>query len=360
MNSHERVMTAVDLGEPDRVPLDFSANDATLERLQSDLECATYRNLLSRLNIDIVDIRGVVDPIYNGPIPKQRELAGGVMENFWGWRRKIMQTATGEEECFCDFILKDCSSVEELADHKWPSPDWFDFDDFSRRLEPWHDYAVMASGASIWQHPSFLRELDQLLMDLVMNPEMAEFLLDKFTNFYVAYFDRMFDSAPGQVDILRIADDLGMQDGLLLSPQLFRQFFAPRLRRLVEMAHSHDVKVMFHSCGAITPLIDDIIDIGVDILDPLQVRAEGMDPAMIKDEFGDRICLHGSIDTQYLLPQGAPEDVRSTARKMMDVLGADGGFILAPCHVLQTDVPTENILALYETKREIRDVCNSF
>ncbi|MFZ4696004.1 MAG: uroporphyrinogen decarboxylase family protein, partial [Verrucomicrobiia bacterium] len=129
------------------------------------------------------------------------------------------------------------------------------------------------------------------------------------------------------------------------------RYVAPRLRRLVDMAHAHGVKVMFHSCGAIIPLIDDIIAVGVDVLDPLQVTAQGMDPATIKTRFGDRLCLHGAIDTQYLLPHGSPDDVRQTVREMMDVLGRGGGYILSPSHVLQTDVPTANILALYEEPR---------
>jgi uroporphyrinogen decarboxylase len=106
---------------------------------------------------------------------------------------------------------------------------------------------------------------------------------------------------------------------------------------------------MFHSCGAITGFIDALIEIGVDILDPIQVSAANMDPAQIKSKYGSRICLHGSIDTQYVLPQGSPEEVAENVRQMIDIIGCDGGFILAPCHVLQTDVPTENVRAMYET-----------
>src|SRR5690606_2748051 len=137
---------------------------------------------------------------------------------------------------------------------------------------------VMATGASVWQHPSFLRSLEALSMDLLAEQEMAKFLLDKFTDFYVDYFDRMLDAAKGRIDILRIADDIGTQQGLMFSPQVFREMFAPRINRIIDMAHSHGVKVMFHSCGAIIPLIDDIIACGADILDPLQARAKGMDP----------------------------------------------------------------------------------
>ncbi len=233
MNSKERAMTAVARGRPDRVPLDFSANAATLQRLHVDLQAPTHMDLLRRLHVDMVDLRGVVDPVYCGPIPKEQWLAGGVKQNY-----------------------------------------------------------------------------------------------------------------------LRIADDLGTQHGLLISPAMFDRIFAPRLARLVDMAHSHGVKVMFHSCGAIVPFIERIIALDIDVLDPIQVAADGMDPQVIKTSFGQRICLHGSIDTQFVLPRGQPSDVGSAVRSMIDTLGVGGGFILAPTHVLQTDVPTANVLALYDTAYE--------
>jgi uroporphyrinogen decarboxylase len=353
MNPRDRVLAAVALTMPDRTPLDFSANPPTLARLNRELGTVSHRGLLQRLHVDIVDLRGAVDPIYRGPIPRERRLPGGVIENYWGWRTRLMSTATGDENCYCDFALGGCETVEQLAAHPWPKADWFDFGGFAARLDEWRGFALMATGASIWQHPSFLRGLDQLLMDLLTDPDMAAFLLDRFTEFYVSFFDRMFTAAPGRIDILRIADDLGMQDRLLIGPEIFDSFFAPRLLRLVDMAHSHGVKVMFHSCGAIAPLIDRIIALGVDILDPIQVAAKGMDPGPLKAAFGSRICLHGSIDTQYVLPRGSPAEVGRAVRDMIRILGAGGGFILAPSHVLQTDVSTENIVALYDMAHEV-------
>lgn len=345
-------MTAIERGRPDRVPLDFSANPATLERLMRDLNVGSHAALLDRLHVDVVDLRGVVDPVYRGPIPFQRERSDGVRENFWGWRTRLMNTAMGIEDCFCEFILRDCRTREELEAHPWPRPGWFDFEGFADRLRPWEGLARMATGASVWQHATFLRGIEQLLMDMLEAADLADLLMDRFTDFYVAYFDRMFASAPGRIDLLRIADDLAMQHGLLISPAMFDRFFAPRLRRLVDMAHSHGVKVMFHSCGAVVPLVERIIALGVDVLDPIQVAADGMDPAAIKQRFGSRICLHGAIDTQHLLPHGSPADVSEAVARMIGVLGADGGYILAPSHVLQTDVPTENVRALYDTAYE--------
>lgn len=352
MKPKQRVLTAVSLAEPDRVPMDFLPNPWVMARLHRDLGTTTHRELLERLRSDIVDLRGVVDPQYCGPVPQRRELGDGVRENFWGWRQKVMQTATGPEECFVEFVLADAASIEDFQRHRWPEADWFDFSDFAARLAPWQDFAVMASGASVFQHPTFLRGIDNLLMDMAVQPELAHWLMDRFTDFYLDFFDRMLTAARGQIDILRAADDLGTQRGLFFSPDMFRTFLKPRLKKLVDMTHSHGVKFLFHSCGAVRPVIEDLIEIGADILDPLQAAADGMEPQALKQTYGDRVCLHGGICTQYLLPGGAPDEVRAEVRRRLEILGHGGGYILAPCHVLQTDVPTENILAMSDAGLE--------
>jgi len=344
--SKQRVLTAVNLAQPDRVPMDFHANPWVLERLHRDLGTRTHRELLQRLRSDVVDVRGVVDPKYYGPVPQSRELGDGVRENFWGWRQKVVQTATGPEDCFVEFVLADATSIEDFQQHRWPDADWFDFSEFGAGLADWQDFAVMASGASVFQHATFLRKTDHLLVDMATQPEMAHWLMDRFTDFYLGFFDRMLTAAKGRIDILRTADDLGTQRGLFFSPEMFRTFIKPRLKKLVDMTHSHGVKFLFHSCGAILPLIEDLIEIGVDVLDPLQAAADGMHPQALKDAYGDRICLHGGICTQYLLPRGTSDEVRSEVRRRVEILGNGGGYILAPCHVLQTDVPTENVLAV--------------
>ena len=349
MTSKERVLTAVNLAQPDRVPMDFHGNRWVLDRLSRDTNVKTHRELLERLHSDIVDLRGLVDPSYCGPVPYSRELAGGVRENYWGWRQKVVEAACGPEEQYVEFVLSDATTVEEIEKHPWPDPDWFDFTDFGERLEPWKEFAIMATGVSGLQHPSFLRGIDNLMIDMAAVPEMAHAIMDRFTEFYLAYFDRMLTAADGRIDILRQADDLGTQHSLFFSAQMFRTFIKPRIAQFVDLAHSHGVKFMFHSCGAIRPVIEDLIEIGVDILDPLQAAAAGMEPEGLKREYGSRICLHGGIDTQYLLPQGSPDEVRREVQRRIEILGEGGGYILAPCHVLQLDVSTENVLAMSET-----------
>lgn len=347
MTGRERVLATLNGNVADRVPLDMHANPFVQARLHRELGTRSHVELLTRLGVDVVDLRGVVDPVYCGPRPAVRNLGNGIRENIWGWRQKVVEGAAGPEECFVDFALAEATSIEELAAHEWPSPDWFDFTGFAEDLRPWKDFAVMASGASVFQHPTFLRGMDTLLMDMALQPELAAYVMDRYTDFYVEYFDRMLTSAAGRIDILRIADDLGTQIGLVFGPDMFDTFIAPRLRRLVEMAHSHGAKVMLHSCGAIRPLIERIIAVGIDILDPLQALAAGMEPEGLVADFGGRIVLHGGICTQQLLPHGAPKAITAEVERRLDI-HAGTPYILAPCHILQADVPTENILALAE------------
>jgi uroporphyrinogen decarboxylase len=161
MHSKTRVLATIALDQPDRVPLDFSANAVTLARLRHDLDATTHKALLRRLHVDIVDLRGITDPVYSGPIPQQRALPGGVKENYWGWRTKVMRTAMGPEEYYCEFVLGECNTLAELEAHTWPEVDWFDFSGFAERLEDWAEWAIIASGASIWQHPTFLRGIER-------------------------------------------------------------------------------------------------------------------------------------------------------------------------------------------------------
>ena len=139
-----------------------------------------------------------------------------------------------------------------------------------------------------------------------------------------------------------------MQTGPMISPDMYRRFFKPQHRRIFETAHVHGAKVMQHSCGAVTEFIRDFIEIGADILDPVQTTAAGMEPARLEREFGADICFHGGIDTQGVLAAGSPDDVRRQIDQLVRGFGDDGGFILAPAHYLQSDAPWENIMAIFE------------
>lgn len=349
MTGKERVLAAINMKPVDRQPRDFHGCTDVVNRMHTHFGTTTYRQLLDRLHSDMVDIRGIVDPKWVAPFEKVKHLPDGSTEDYLGFRKKPQQTVFGLVEEHCDYIVSECEDIEEIAErYTFPKVEWFDFSGMSQALKEYEDLAIMASGASVFQHPTLIRRMDQFLCDLAAEPEIAEYLMDGYTDFYCAYYDAMFRACPGQIDILRIADDLGMQDRPLIGRDMVAEYIIPRVKRLCDMAHSHGIKVMFHSCGSVFPYIDLLIGAGVDMLDPLQPLAKDMDPENLAAHYLGKICLHGSIDTQYLLTRGTPEEVARTVQRHCDILGAKGtGFIIAPAHTLQPDMTTENIAAMY-------------
>ncbi len=349
MTSKERVLAAVSMQPTDRQPRDFHACGVVQDRLAEHFGTRTHRDLLQMLNSDIVDIRGIVDPEWVAPFPKVVKNADGSTVDYLGFCKNVKQTVFGPVEEHSDYLLSGCDDLEEIRKFRFPKVEWFDFSKMSERLKEYEAFAVMASGASVYQHPTLVRGLEAFLCDLLSEPETADYIIAAYVDFYDDYFEAMFTACPGQIDILRIADDLGMQDRALISIELFETHFLPSIKRLCDMAHSHGVKVMFHSCGAVFNYIDLLIGAGVDILDPLQPNAFGMNPEHLKECFEGQICFHGSIDTQYVLPTGTPDEVRAQVRKHMAILGEKKtGFIIAPAHTLQPDVKIENIIAMYD------------
>lgn len=354
MNSRERVLCTVNMEQVDRTPSDFETVPVVLERLYKHFKIDNYRELLDKLRVDIVDIRGVVDPVWVADFDKRWHVGNGVYQNYLGWQMKSNQTEFGPVEEHCGYILSEYQTIKEIENYNWPKVEWFDFSYMRNTLDEYKGLAVMASGASIFQHPTLIRGLDNVLCDMLINTDMANYVIDKFTNFYLEYYDKMFTECKGMIDIFKIGDDLGMQDRMLVSMDLFDKYFAPNIKKLSDMAHSHGVKIMFHSCGAVYDYIPSIIKAGVDILDPIQTSAKGMAPERLRDSYLGEICLHGSIDTQFTLPKGSPENVAEEVKNNIEILGSKHtGFIIAPSHTLQPDVSIENILALYDTVQEM-------
>lgn len=350
MTGKERVLAAINMQQPDRCPRDFHACGVVLERLYEHFGVSKYRELLDCLHSDIVDIRGVVDPEWTAPFPREFVRPDGSVQDYLGFVKRVQDTVFGPVAEHSDYLLQDCLDIDEMKEiYRFPKVEWFDFSAMSERLKEYEDLAIMASGASVFQHPTLIRRLDMLLCDLLTEPETAEYIIDGYTDFYCAYYRAMFEACPGQIDILRIADDIGMQDRPLLSRKLFKEIILPRIRRLCDLAHGYGVKVMFHSCGCAFNFIDLLIEAGVDILDPLQPNAKDMNSENLFAHFAGKICFHGSIDTQNVLPRGTAEEVRDQVRRHYAILGQPGsGFIIAPAHTLQPDVSVENIVAMYE------------
>ncbi|MBT9170673.1 MAG: Uroporphyrinogen decarboxylase [Actinobacteria bacterium] len=197
------------------------------------------------------------------------------------------------------------------------------------------------------------RGFEDFYIDLGTHSKFATILLDGITEYFLAWFGEYLDTVGDYIQIIAQGDDLGMQDRMLLPPNLYRKYIKPRHQKVIELIKSKTrAKVFHHSCGAIFPLIGDLIEIGVDILNPIQPRAEGMDTWELKRVYGQSITFHGGVDVQTVLPRGTTDDVVEEVKERIASLGPGGGYILAASHNIQADVPPENIVAMFEAAQE--------
>jgi uroporphyrinogen decarboxylase len=255
--------------------------------------------------------------------------------------------------------LAEARSPEELAAYPWPRAEWFDFRPMRRAAERLGDYYLVNAAdrlnrTSVLKAAIYLRGMDRVMLDLGLAPEFAKALFARIARFYLECNAAMFEAAGGCLDLFFMGDDFGTQSGLLVGPEMWREFFAPHLAAFAGQAHDAGLKVMLHSCGAIAGLLEDLAGCGVDVINPVQPGAAGMEAAGLKRRFGARLGFHGAIDIQRTLPEGTPDEVRAEVRARFRDLGAGGGYIAAPSHNLQPDVPTGNILALFDAARECR------
>jgi uroporphyrinogen decarboxylase len=294
-------------------------------------------------------------PRYIGP--KRQALEDGSFEDLWGVTRTFVRVASGNT--YRDVIrnpLKEMATAGEIeAYEKWPRAEDFDYSDLRKACQKQKKYALVLGGmpgcATVFIQCWYLRGLDQVLMDLVLSPKLAQAIIERITQFQVEYHRKLLEEIGDLVDILMLADDYGTQTSLMMSPTHFRTFFKRPTLELIELGKRYDLKIMLHSDGNIRKLIPDFIEMGIDILNPIQNVCTEMDPLVLKREFGQDICFHGGMDTQEVLPHISPDKVGSEVRKQIEILGKGGGYILSPTHMVQLDVPKENILAMYRTPR---------
>lgn len=355
MDSRERVAITLAHEVPDRIPMNFRAVDAVAERLMRHFG-TDYEGLLQRFK---VDFREITPPYVGKELPV---LSDGTILDYWGVGRSIVQHADGGRDMMVTHHpLKNAHTVEDVKNHNWPKVEWFDMSVVPSLCRENRGYALSTHGIhvegyhGVFHMLTYLFGMENGIMYLASRPDLINAAIEEIMKFFVSYYDNFLKAGGGEIDLLFYKDDFGSQNSQLISAKMFREFFLPTIRQLVDLAGSHDVKFVQHSCGAIFKFIPDFIDAGVAVLDPIQVTAKGMDIVELKKEFGDRLVFHGGIDTQVLMPTGTPDDVRSATRRTIEVLGARGGYFFSPAHRFQADTGNENILAAYETAHEYGD-----
>jgi uroporphyrinogen decarboxylase len=255
--------------------------------------------------------------------------------------------------------LAGMNDPEELENYTWPALEYWDFSEIELQCHQHSEYAIMTApgiaSPGIFQYPvQNLIGVERSFTEPFMNPEFFNNLIEKVLEFHVAFIDRFFAAAAGKIDFFRIGDDFGTQQGLLLDIDTWKTFFQPAFRTMADTAKKYGAHYYQHSCGSIRELIPSFLEAGVEVIDPLQVKATGMIPSELKKEFGKILTFSGGIDEQDLLPNGSTDQVKKGVREMINIMAPGGGYFLGPTHNFQDDIPTENILAMYEAGKEPR------
>ncbi len=374
MTPRERVLAALNHQEPDRVPLDLSqvAGDG--------ITLTAYRNLLKHLGIqrepkvknlytqaahvdeDVlqrlhIDVRGVG---LGGPDGfRNKWLNEYTFEDEWGVVR-----AMPPGSFYYDLIRAPLAEDDTLAAvdrFRWPDPDnpgrTRGLGEKVRRLRRETEFAVAVDlNCSFFLRCCELRGWENFYTDLVANVEFAEALMDRYLEFRLRVAELALKEIGENADIIMVtSDDLGATDQLLVSPALYRKLIKPRMKRTFDFFRQRsDAKLYFHTDGAVYDLLPDFVEIGVDVLNPIQVSAVGMgDTAKLKREFGDHLTFWGAIDTHQALPYGSPADVRDEVRTRIRDLGPGGGYVICSVHNIQPEVPPENVVAMFDSAYEL-------
>ncbi len=373
LTSRQRVLTALDHREPDRVPIDFGGGTSTTLVVEAydnlkrhlDLDLGETRTLskiyrsarldevvMQRLSSDCYPLRGR-GPANWTPPPTEP----GTFVDFWGvkWRQIYYRDNAFYWEVAKAPLAE--ATVDDLDRYPWPDTDDPGFvaglADEARALHEGTDYAIEASCGfySFFETAYALRGYEQIFMDFIQNPEFVSALFDKLLEINLAGTRRFLDAAGAYVDVFRTGDDLAAQNGLLMSPAMYRRFIKPVQEKYFAFVKAHtDARIFYHSDGNVEPLLDDLIEIGIDAINPVQPSALG-DLNAIKARFGDRVTFWGAIDTHRVLPYGTAAEVAEEVRQRIRELGAGGGYVLSSVHSILVDVPPENVLAMADAAR---------
>jgi uroporphyrinogen decarboxylase len=340
LNSKERAIRNYLRKDIDRIPMDISFDcQEVIDSLYKYLKINDYEKLLRLLHIDYRDCviytsAGVV-----------REKKDSHIVNGWGVR---ISTKGGMP---LEHPLANASSVDDIEKYQgWLNPDEVNYEAIEKNMEKHKEYAVYGGYWAPFLYISqMLMGMDNMFVMMYEEPEMIEYLLDKIVNICLNINRRIFDRVGDKMQIFYMGDDYGTQLDLMMAPEMWEKFIKPRVKSLYDLAKSYGYVVQQHSCGSIKKVIPQLIEIGMQGLNPIQVAAKDMKIDDLKKSFGKDIVFVGSIDTQTTLPFGSKEDVKAEVLHRIKNIAYDGGFVLAPSQAFMTDVPLENILTMYDT-----------
>lgn len=370
MNSKERVLTALNHEQTDRVPVDLGGRQTTLmipayERLKQYLgygdiptDVMSHRwqtayvdeSILNHFSIDTRHVRPRNKALKDPEKPYEEN---DLFYDNWGVGRKI----SGGYANISHHPLQKAKSLEDIENYEWPdSGEEFDYTGLKEHTEKLYnegEFALvgcMGSPGNTFEQAWYLRGLSEFLLDMVMQKEMAHAIMRKIVDHRKINAELFLKEVGDFLDVIQVADDLGAQTNSLMSPDLYREMVKPYQAELISHIKKFTkAKVYHHSCGSIVNILDDMIEIGIEILNPVQAAAVGMETDKLKKRFGEKLTFWGAIDTFHVLPFGSVADVQKEVKKRINDLGRDGGYVLGSVHNMQSDVPPENVEAMFQT-----------
>jgi uroporphyrinogen decarboxylase len=350
MSSKERVLTTFAHREPDRVPVDYSANPGIDGRLKAHygLKPGDNEGLLQALG---TDFRHIGAP-YVGP-RLHEEFSDEIKIDIWGIHRRWVEHETGGYWDYCDFPLQE-ATVDEVEAWPMPSPDDFDYTRVPAACDRYRDYCVVAGNSGlgdIINSTGMVFHMERVLIGLMTDDPAILRYIDRRLGVLHDVMRRTLEAAEGKADLLKMGEDLGTQIGPMISLKLYRKHFRPRHQRFVDLGKAFDIPVMIHTCGSSSWAYEDFIEMGVTAVDTLQPEAKNMSPAYLKKTFGGRLAFHGCISTAGPVANGTVDEVAEDVRNTLQIMMPGGGYALAPTHQLQDNSPTENVVAIYQTAR---------
>jgi uroporphyrinogen decarboxylase len=352
----ERVRLALQHQETDRVPVDFFATAECWQRLLKYLGLPNEETALRYFGVDIRQPRlGYVGP----PL---RTLSDGSFIDAWGITWRPISYGTGVYYDVGVNPLADIKDAAQLADYPWPDPDWWDVTCMLDAINQWNsdtEYAItlpdFGDPGGFFEIATYMRGMEQILMDSALNPDIPFEIMRRITDVLIVLAERTLDVLGERVDLIWTSDDIAHQRGLLMSLPMLQELVFPHHKRFNDRVHELGGKIMYHSCGSVTKAIPDLLTMGIDVLDVLQFSAEDMVPEYLKATYGDRLCFHGGVDVQQLLPRADEDEVADTVTHIINVMARGGGYILSPSHAVQVDVPPANIVAVYRAAGSLLD-----
>jgi uroporphyrinogen decarboxylase len=337
MTRRERILTALNGGVPDRPPIAFDAHGHALDDVLKHYGAADINDLYIKAGIDGFSVWGW-NSIMGKYCGAPKIASDGTELDFWGNSYKH------------HFGLESCNTVEDLQHHNWPRVEEFDFSHvYQEALEIKNKDMVVSAGhlGLGYQMHNMLRGNENALYDVCDEHYMSVFM-EKLTGFTLSYIDKLLEMAKGEIAVVRADDDVGTMDRLMISPEMWRKHYKTSWKQVFDIVHAHGAKVWFHSCGYIWPLLDDLIEIGIDCWNPFPPYVKDNEHKRLSEFRKGRISFDGGVDHLTLI-HGTPEDVRQKTQQVLDTFAADGGLLIGPSQVFTEDHKTENIIALFET-----------